>query len=151
MAAAVCSGTRQSTCDRRSVRIPCVVVLSVALLACQFGCTVRTGHTVTDAEMKKDPAEAFDDYDQVKAVILKTGERIEFEKPGGFYSRTTRTIVGTTVDGEKVRIDVNDCVRVEVSRVSGGLTELGEFTTGLLIVAGILAVVVIVDATTPPF
>lgn len=135
-----------STASRTYVRMPCIAMLSIALVVCQFGCTVRVSHTVTNEEITNDSAQAFDELDKVKAVFLKTGERIEFEKPGGFYSPNARAIVGTTVDGEKVTIDLSDIESVQVSRVSKGRSEAGELVTVLLITGGILLVVFVIVA-----
>jgi hypothetical protein len=110
------------TLNSNVIRVPFVAVICLAMLVCQFGCTVQ--RTVTEADIENDPTEAIQPGDEISEVVLKTGEVIAFDKDGGhcLYSFDKKVIRGTSNQSKHIDIAIEDIEQVTMKRVSTGRT-----------------------------
>jgi hypothetical protein len=91
-----------------------IVVLSACLHSLVAGCVKAT--TVQQPQINAQSAECC-----VYEVILTTGEKYQFEKPGGRYKTVPHLIIGTLNDGRKFFLNLTD-ENIKEIRISAGQT-----------------------------
>src|SRR5262245_15464349 len=79
--------------------------------------------------------------DHIIAVVLTTGEVVEFDSRGARLDQERQVVTGTTVSGEKHSIPFADIVSATVERTSAGAF------VGILLIAIVLLIVLIAATT----